>query len=406
VPLPTPERNELCPCLSGRKYKRCCERTVQQARRELNELCPEILEYDMGDAWLSGVSLMVGLGPNPILNHVDQVAQAQRELLDALLDEEPLERDWLREVLYDLVIASDGLRFPDEALRFALHGEWEYDELLGRLLTPDMQKLAFWSVYGMYRMVLNDPDCMAACALATYELAVLAPHETEFWTCVIAATEAELDLEEDELALEGNMEAVDRVMEGLLQGEIELDIPPYAVAYGALYLAHRAIDAVGSYMEAHEGLEELEEVHLEELLFDAAGGLLAATGDEDESESQLESWMLDAFEVEARYFLPVFTEELTEWAVETAGPDSDPELVEAVEELLSILYEPTEAQIWGLGPFLYFAAVTQFMASDQLEQLVRAPELLKEHASEFASEDPELAQHLRWVYDQFAAESN
>jgi len=367
-----------------------------------------VLDYTAGDPWLSGVGLMVGLGPNPILDHVDQVAEAQRQLLEALLAEEPDRHDELSDVLYDLVTASHDLRFSTEALRFARDGEWEYHQLLERLLTPAMWERAFWSVYGLYRAAIDEPEPMAGCALATFELAALPPQRTEFWNCVLAATEADLEFEGEELELDGDMEAVDRVMQALLQREIELDIPPYALAYGALYLGSRTADVISSFMESHGVPEELDEVHLEEVLAVTTGGLLKDSPAEGEVDSQLENWMLDAFEVEAGYFIPVFTDRLAVWAAEVAGPDSglDPELLDAVDELLYILYEPTEAQVWGLGPFLYFAGLTQFMASDQFEQLVLAPEILYEHADEFDSEDPELAEHLRWVCGEFGVARN
>jgi hypothetical protein len=119
-----------------------------------------------GERWLLLAGFMVGLRPSPIPDRVQEVAQAQKQLLAAVEAHTPDHYDRIRAQLSSLITSNPSLRFH----------QVDHDQVTARTVndavTPELRSELFTFLYTLYRLFVDDPPKLAACALAGWDLSL------------------------------------------------------------------------------------------------------------------------------------------------------------------------------------------------------------------------------------------
>jgi len=389
-----PEPSERCPCRSGRSFEQCCKFRVERAYEDVRRLCPGPMELPFGEQWLQLVGLILGLNPDPMPDRVKEVAEAQNRLLEAFAADTPDDYDRIRAKLSSFITPNPNLRL------YGLDCGLVTARAINEAVTPALQRDFFAYLYTLYRLFIDDPAALTACALASCDMIIDGPPaRTLVWTTVLRMRNPDLYRDYVDWCFSRNASnarrtGTRRVLRALARGEIKLEIPSYAVAYGALYVQQNApevldeVVAVRAAAASRGGSAEARQ-----LASAIDGSALGQIGD----------CLLESFEIESEHFLPIFVDRLSDWFYATGYPRGlwSLKLLEEVYHLLELLAGPQTIESGRLARLVYVDAVTRFVLDGGLQELSGNLQAIEDLSKFFESREPSLSAHLQWVYQQF-----
>ncbi len=420
------ERNDLCPCGSGRKYKKCCQRRVEDAVRRIGRV------VELEDCTAEGRKIVETLGFICGIQAGEESHMPAPEVLGRLLLEAWDEEDRLRQEGSEVGLRSLWERFQKllgekPYLRRLRLPVWRFEDeddfgILEYLNSPKGYGFLRESIALIYGSLHYDEYSEDELKILLTALGWLAVDRQQkiFWSSVISRTRDDLESAASEMDEIFGRESWDNDQERLYE-EIEAVFERYPI-FKKMLAENLAEDIRPAVMAILSG-----KIKPKVPLFSVLGGLYAVLYGFSESfesliarkeglsgtllESELEDVLLDAGEYS------FFITELVKSLVEAVKGLPEGELEVSLKKLISYFLIAFDYR-YALLEYLYFRSILSFLAGLPLalpEAGVefKKPEdffdenLIEKYAAYLESRNlAKEAEHVRNVYRSFGVRAS